>query len=115
MSNILGPDQTLKQGDSLSSSDQAYELRMQTDGNLVLYRKAGNQPLWNAWDSAQWKTPGVHPQPVHLTMEKDGNLVIYGPVGSLWETDTHGAETYSSLLVIQNDGNLVLYDFGPSK
>ena len=40
-------------------------------------------------------------------MQSDGNFVIYGPNGALWATNTSGNP--GAYLVVQGDGNLVVY------
>jgi hypothetical protein len=102
-------------------------LVLQPDGNLVVY-DAGRAALW---DSATWDNPGAR-----LVMQNDGNLVLYNASGlPLWSSgwdpgagvarDTLSATqqltTGQSLvsrdgkntLVMQADGNLVLY--GPGR
>jgi hypothetical protein len=113
MSNVLGPNETLRQNGSLVSANQAYELRMQGDGNLVLYRKEDGKALWNAWESNRWLVPGERPQVAELKMDKDGNLVIYSQGRAMWDTDTHGPH-YTTCLVLQDDGNLVICRLGPA-
>lgn len=59
----------------------ATELRMQSDGNLVLY--AGSMALWT--------TETVGNPGAHLAMQTDGNLVIYSLSGpAVWATYTFG-------------------------
>lgn len=42
-------------------------------------------------------------------MQTDGNLVIYGTGGeAIWSTDSYGHP--GSSLVLQDDGNVVIYD-----
>jgi hypothetical protein len=60
------PDQSLSAGQSIWSPNGAYELIMQTDGNLVEYGSSG----------ALWAT-GTSGSNNHVTMQTDGNLVIY--------------------------------------
>lgn len=44
-----------------------------------------------------------------LAMQRDGNTVLYGSGGkTLWNTDTNGHD--GAWLVLQGDGNLVVYD-----
>ncbi|HEV2402958.1 MAG TPA: hypothetical protein VGS08_02035 [Candidatus Saccharimonadales bacterium] len=85
-------------GQQLSTADRSRILKLQTDGNLVLY-SSGN-PTWSS---------GTYGQPsAELYMQPDGNLVIYGTSGqSLWASATNGRG--GSSLVLQNDGNLVVY------
>ncbi|GLJ09092.1 hypothetical protein SUGI_0101670 [Cryptomeria japonica] len=55
------------------------KLRMQSDGNLVIY--AGKTPVWSSG------TSGVI-APYYLSLQGDGNVVIYGPSGAIWATNT---------------------------
>ncbi|MFB6894475.1 trypsin-like serine protease [Kitasatospora sp. NPDC056327] len=97
-------------------------LEMQPDGNLVL-STANAQPIWH---SATWGNPGAY-----LSLQDDGNLVVYkrdgGPLagGSLWGSGStrigatigsgqpvwsaQWAESASSVLLMQRDGNVALY------
>jgi len=128
VANILEPNQELKQYSSLWSAQGLYELRMQDDGNLVLYQAStpnqstGAHPLWDAWSSPlapTWKTTDHPNQNVVLKMQDDGNLVIYDLTGGtqrpLWESDTVFAPgTNRCFLRVQDDGNLVIYLRGDS-
>jgi uncharacterized repeat protein (TIGR01451 family) len=99
-------------------------LRMQLDGNLVLY-DANDIPIW---DSGTVGHPGAS-----LAVQNDGNAVIYDRGSPLWSTDTvattpsEGCPPDSLVLfpgsalsspsgrfflLYQLDGNLVLYDRG---
>jgi surface antigen len=92
------PDQSLSAGQSIWSPNGAYELIMQTDGNLVEYGSSG----------ALWAT-GTSGSNNHVTMQTDGNLVIYSSGGSaLWASDT-GGNSGGFVLDLQNDSNLVIY------
>lgn len=108
-----------------TGNTQAKQLVMQSDGNLVLYN-ASNQPLW-------FTGTGGHPG-AQLSLQLDGNLVLYSSSGTaLWQSGTVHNPTYLSYvntilqpgkllkgqwletadrrfqMVLQNDGNLVLY------
>jgi hypothetical protein len=103
----------------------AKELVMQNDGNLVLYNNAG-QPVWFTGTSGN---PGAK-----LSLQLDGNMVIYSAGNTpLWQSGTSHNPSYLSYvntilqpsrllrgqwletadrrykMVLQNDGNLVLY------
>lgn len=102
--NTLAPDGQLTSGQSLTSPNGWYRAVMQTDGNFVVYTKAGNA-IWNS--QTQGNTNAF------LWNQGDGNLVIYNSAGTvpLWNTET-GGSGFSNSLVLQNDGNLVLYTSG---
>ncbi|KAI7873231.1 mannose-specific lectin precursor, partial [Lichtheimia hyalospora FSU 10163] len=54
-------------------------LKMQDDGNLVIYNK-NNNPIW----SSDTYYDVLYPQTSRLIMQDDGNLVIYTNNGPLW-------------------------------
>jgi hypothetical protein len=110
---------------TLTSGFSPQYLIMQTDGNLVLY-DTNNIPLWN---SSTYGNPGSR-----LDFQADGNLVIYNQTNNaIWTTSTvHNPNYYNYVnttlhtgklfpgqqlqtadrryrLVLQGDGNLVLY------
>lgn len=101
-------------------------LNYQPDGNLVLYAATG-KPLWH--------THTAHTSPGQLLMQPDGNLVLYdSAVKPIWKSDTvqktllatstNSRQSNQSLtvgqsitstngsyhLILQADGNLVLYN-----
>jgi hypothetical protein len=63
MANVLGPGESLRPGMSLFSTNRLYELRMQGDGNLVLYRTSDWKPLW--WSRTEGRIVAA------LTMQLD--------------------------------------------
>lgn len=96
-SNVLTASEVLGPGEQLVSPDGLHLLRMQGDGNLVLYGPSGA-----SWAS-RTSTPGSR-----AVMQADGNLVVYSPTGRpTWYSGTTGT---SARVVLQDDGNLVLYD-----
>ncbi|SCE98910.1 Cellulase (glycosyl hydrolase family 5) [Micromonospora mirobrigensis] len=85
---------------SLLSVDGGYQLNLQGDGNLVVYRRH---------DAATWAS-GTH-DGVVLINQDDGNLVLYRTDGTpAWSSGTWG--NGPSTLWMQEDGNLVLYRDG---
>eukprot|EP01083_Nonionella_stella_P036360 99214_1 len=97
----LGPDQ------EMMSPNGFYRLKMQGDGNLVLY-DGSNSSIWASGTYGQ--------QNCHFRMQSDGNMVVYANhIYPVWSSNTCGAfegmnrTTPRARLVIQNDGNLVLY------
>jgi hypothetical protein len=94
---MLQTGQTMRRWTSLLSPDQRFQLWLQEDGNLVLYRRSG-PVLW-----ATGTRDGER-----LVNQPDGNLVLYRADGSVaWSTGTAG--NGPSSLWVQQDGNLVLY------
>ncbi|MCB0125042.1 MAG: matrixin family metalloprotease [Caldilineaceae bacterium] len=96
--NTMLPGDELGREQMLRSNNGNYQLIMQNDGNLVLY-KNGTQALWASW---------THGGPAErLTMQGDGNLVLYtDDYQAIWATWTFGDNYY---LILQDDGNLVIY------
>lgn len=113
---------------SHTNGTAADHLVMQTDGNLVLYTSAG---------AALWSSGTVGNAGAKAILQSDGNLVIYSSGGApLWSTGTYHVPSYSNTvlhalrsgvlypqqslqmadrthsLVMQRDGNLVLYSNG---
>jgi hypothetical protein len=100
MSNTLAPGQALGINQALFSPNNVWELILQSDGNLVLYRRANMHPTWST------KTNGK--DVMRAVMQSDGNLVLYRFNGApVWASNTNGKN--GSFLVLQDDGNLVIY------
>jgi len=96
--DTLYRSQLLDRGQWLSSSDGRYKLHMQTDGNLVLYNAAG---------TAIWATNLAGR---HLKLHNDGCLAEVDYSGNwVWRA---GCGQGGDRLVLQSDGNLVLYAGG---
>lgn len=96
--NRLNADQWLIVEEKLISSNKLFELKYQSDGNLVLYREG--TPIW--------ASNTINPNPGAATMQGDGNFILYTADGvPYWSTNTFGEGYY---LILQNDGNVVLYD-----
>lgn len=110
-----------------TSGTNADRVSMQTDGNLVIYK--GSKAMW------QSRTPGT--SNVYATLQNDGNFVLYSGSRAVWHTKTGGKPQYSYfgssqlksgqqmglnkylrsgngkyVLLLQSDGNLVLYSAG---
>ena len=120
----IGLSKTVWRADASGSS--AHRLIFQTDGNLVLY-DSNNNPLWNSLTAGNIGSK--------LILQSDGNLVLYDSNNrALWATHTVHYPDYSRYatttlsvgrlykgqtietanrnyrLILQSDGNLVLYD-----
>ncbi|OSC24898.1 lectin [Mycobacterium vulneris] len=97
MSDTLTGGQKLVRGESLASSNGAYTLTLEDDGNLVLASRG--QALWSTSTEGQ--------NVVRAEVQPDGNFVLYTADKPVWHTDTKGKKDVK--LVLQDDRNLVLY------
>lgn len=101
----LGPGQTLRRWSSLLSTRRGFQLSLQDDDNLVVYRRFGKD-LWATNTGTDPTTVGG--DQTRLVNQLDGNLVLYRNDGTIsWTSHTHG--NGPSTLWMQDDGNLVLY------
>ena len=95
-------------GQSIYSPDHNTRLTLQTDGNLVLYKKQANGSELGEWSSG---TVGKAVQ--KLMFQSDGNLVVYNGSVGVWDSGFHynnGQSTvHSGYYYLQNDGNFVFY------
>ncbi|MGO9384089.1 MAG: LysM peptidoglycan-binding domain-containing protein [Mycobacterium sp.] len=97
MTDTLSAGQKLVRGESLTSSNGAYTLTLQEDGNLVL--AARGQSLWATGTDGQ--------DVVRAELQPDGNFVVYTADKPVWHSNTQGKKNVR--LVLQDDRNLVLY------
>jgi hypothetical protein len=67
----------LWQSNSRNRGNGPYRLKMQIDGNLVIYDRNG-KPTWAS------NTGGKGKGPFRIVMQDDYNLVIYGSTGPTW-------------------------------
>jgi hypothetical protein len=73
-------------------------LRLQQDGNLVVY--TDGKPAYEA--------PGAYPNGNTAIMQDDGNFVLYNVSNQpLWASNTAGNP--GAYLAVQEDGNVVVY------
>jgi nucleoid-associated protein YgaU len=100
MGDTLTEGQKLDKGGLLTSSNGAYTLTLQDDGNLVL--AAGGQAVWSTGTNGQ--------EVVRAEVQTDGNFVLYTADKPVWATETKGAKDVK--LVLQDDRNVVLYAGG---
>jgi len=118
--NLPNPDplqraqNQLNPGDILFSATSAFQLILQTDGNLVLYgiddaSLPGNLTLTNAkYTKVIWASGTNGKGAVRCNMQTDGNLVLYNnSAKALWNSQTEGHP--GAFLRCQDDGNLVIY------
>jgi LysM repeat protein len=95
--DTLTEGQKLVKGESLTSSNGAYTLTLQDDGNLVLASRG----------HAVWASGTNGEDVVRAEVQSDGNFVVYSADKPVWHTDTKGKKNVR--LVLQDDRNLVLY------
>lgn len=102
MGDRLLPNQILAKGGRLTSSNGAYALVFQTDGNLVVTARDGR---------AIWSPGIVNRGGVKAVMQGDGNFVVYNAQnGPVFNTGTQGRP--GAFITMQTDGNLVIYHGG---
>jgi uncharacterized protein (AIM24 family) len=77
MGDTLTEGQKLDKGGSLTSSNGAYTLTLQGDGNLVL--AARGQAVWSTG------TNGL--DVMRAEVQTDGNFVLYTPDKPVWHTE----------------------------
>ena len=97
MGDTLTEGQKLVKGESHTSSNGAYTLTLQDDGNLVL--AARGHAIWASGTNGE--------DVVRAEVQSDGNFVLYTADKPVWHTDTKGKKNVR--LVLQDDRNLVLY------
>src|SRR5947207_2809018 len=83
---------------SFSSCLGPVTLVLQPDGDLALLT-FGARKLWSSGTAGKGAT--------HAQMKPGGNLVLVGHRATVWETKTSGHR--GARLVVQDDGNLVVY------
>lgn len=100
--DLLRPNQCLYQGQSLVSENDCFRLIMQLDGNLVLYRQSDGIALWSS------RTPRSCTN--RACMQSDGNFVTYDCHNKpTWASRTDSRKNKGSWILLQNDGNIVIY------
>jgi nucleoid-associated protein YgaU len=97
VADTLTGGQKLVKGESLTSTNGAYTLTLQDDGNLVLASRG----------HAVWATGTNGQDVVRAEVQSDGNFVLYTADKPVWHSDTKGKKNVR--LVLQDDRNLVLY------
>lgn len=98
--DTLGQNEKLRVSEELRSTSGQYTLRMQDDGNLVVYDSQGK---------GLWSSDTVGSGAVECVLQGDGNLLLKDRNGrAVWTTSTEGHK--NAKLVMQDDGNLVLFN-----
>ena len=97
-SDYLYPGEILINNGRIITPNGKYQLIMQSDGSLVMYRSDGTIRYSMAKNGA------------YAVMQSDGNFVEYNSNGAaLFSTGTANSVPTPNLLHIQEDGNLVVY------
>ena len=103
----------LNEESCIASQNGAYYLKMQEDGNLVIYVGTSFVPKNSIWNT---KTHNKGDGPYTLAMQSDGNLVLYDTnQDPHWSSHTNDKGTGPYRCVIQNDGDLVVLDSAGTK
>ena len=95
-------------GQEMISENGEYVFKVQSDGNLVLYK--GSEVLWAS------ATHGKGREPYKMTMQSDNHLVLQDADSKvIWAPDVYiGKDGHQwkegGYAVLQDDGNLVVYD-----
>ncbi|GGZ30108.1 hypothetical protein GCM10010300_86130 [Streptomyces olivaceoviridis] len=96
--HIIRPRATICRNQAWTSGNGRAALRMQEDGNFVLYKDG--RPVWQA--------PNTWSRGNCAVFQEDGNFVVYDSSGNpVWAADTWHKGAY---LAVQDDGNVVVYD-----
>jgi hypothetical protein len=97
--NRLTAGARLERGQNLTSLDGKFKLKMQADGNCVLYENV--KAIWDTSTGSDAQA---------LFLRDDDNLVL---VGSGWSSNTRRRRSGgTAALILQNDGKLVLNSEG---
>jgi len=99
LGNVIHTGTVLHAGSELKSENGEFQLEMQSDGNLVLY--SGSSPTWSTNTSGRIGADAV--------LQRDGNFVLYWDGHPLWAAMTDRGGSAANVLVMQDDGNLVVY------
>ncbi|WCM51079.1 hypothetical protein OH720_29785 [Pseudomonas sp. WJP1] len=113
-SPVLPPNQKMSAGQHLISANGRFRLILQADGNLVI--KDGDTVVWVA-DENQIYSRTLYPkrmrEPLMFVISNSGFLYDPSRRRSWIAESTHSTDKslwYNTCVVIQDDGNLVIYD-----
>ena len=113
-SPVLPPNQTMSPGQYLMSLNGRFRLLLQAEGNLII--TDNGEVVWIA-DGSQIYSRTLHPKKMRepLMFVISNNGFLYDPSRRrLWIAEsTHSTDKslwYNTSMVIQDDGNLVIYD-----
>ena len=104
----LAVGDVMESGQEMISENGEYVVKVQSDGNLVLYK--GSDVLWASG------THGDGHEPYKMTMQSDNHLVLFDADSKvIWAPDVYIGKDENQwkeggYAVLQDDGNLVVYD-----
>ncbi|KAG6548997.1 hypothetical protein Mapa_009439 [Marchantia paleacea] len=98
----------LLQGSTMYSEDYLqegpYQLKMQSDCNLVLYKNGG--PIWSTGTNGRGNN-------CQFRLQRDGNAVLYTDRNqALFASNTANMNNGDHYIILQCDGNVVMYTAG---
>ncbi|KAJ4409192.1 hypothetical protein N0V85_004129 [Neurospora sp. IMI 360204] len=97
----------IEPGSSCKSKNGKYELVFQDDGNFVLSDVSFRRVLWSTDTASSYR------KAARGLLQDDGNLRLFDDNnGQVWSSHTGGKGDASSLLTVQDDGNVVLSSNG---
>ena len=100
-SNIRSFNSILKIGDYLQSKNGILKLQLNSTGNLVLHCK--DKQIWSTNTSDSSVECLYFGKNRTLSLRKKGNI-------SIWEAEFLGIDSNLKDFILQDDGNLVVYD-----
>jgi hypothetical protein len=111
MGDRLQVGERLNVNDQLVSQNGQFTLWLQPDRNLVLYH--GSLDATSAyWATATLWLP-ANERPLYAEMQTDANFVLYDASKvARWASNTWGPGYDAPYIVLQNDGNLVIFHHG---
>lgn len=101
MDMIVNGDYLFPGQSIISSPHCSYRLSMQSDGNLVLYDNVANRSIWSTNTANRGGYAMMDLTGIFYVLNWNG--------GSAWNTGVGSGST--TRLVVQDNGNLVLYDW----
>lgn len=109
MSERIEVNDIIHPGQDRWSPNGAYQPILQEDSNFVLYRKIDDdhrEPIWasNTYTEEESSNHSV-------VLQADGIFVLYNSNGEhIWHSGAEGYGASSPYVLVQDDGNVCLYD-----
>jgi hypothetical protein len=105
--NLCSPNFSLTCWNSILSTDGQYHLDMQNDGNLVLYHSVDGLPVWAS------NTMGTGA--AYATIDPVSGYLVLKDVNGNLKWWSGGGQFANTVLSVQTDANLVLYQGGSAR